>query len=187
MNRLPAAAAALILSTGSWSSPSHAAPAGAYAPDAAFVQIGGGTPTQAVSAGAQWTLPWHPGWGGGAVSSYLEAAIGRWRTEDSGVQHTAWVTQLGLTPVLRYRWNGGDSPWFLDAGIGVNVLTPVFRDGNRQFSTAFNFGDHIALGRSFGADRKQELSLRLQHFSNAGIKHPNPGINFIQLRYTVAF
>ena len=103
------------------------------------------------------------------------------------MQHTAWVTQLGLTPVLRYRFDGGDSPWFAEAGIGVNVLAPVYRDGDRQFSTAFNFGDHLALGRSFGAGGRQELSLRLQHFSNAGIKHPNPGINFVQLRYSVAF
>ena len=100
---------------------------------------------------------------------------------------TAWVTQLGLTPALRYQWDGGDSPWFAEAGIGINALAPVFRDGDRQFSTAFNFGDHIALGRSFDSDRRKELSLRLQHFSNGGIKRPNPGINFIQLRYTHAF
>jgi hypothetical protein len=28
-------------------------------------------------------------------------------------------------------------------------------------------------------------SLRLQHFSNAGIREPNPGINFAQLRLTL--
>jgi hypothetical protein len=118
---------------------------------------------------------------------YVEASLGRWRTEDKGVQHTASITQLGLTPVWRYRSDSGDSPWFVDAGIGVNVLSPLFRDGDRQFSTTFNFGEHLALGRSFNPDRRDELSLRLQHFSNGGIRRPNPGINFIQLRYTHAF
>ena len=34
---------------------------------------------------------------------------------------------------------------------------------------------------------RHELALRLQHFSNAGIKHPNPGENFVQLRYAQGF
>jgi hypothetical protein len=32
--------------------------------------------------------------------------------------------------------------------------------------------------------RQRELVLRVEHFSNAGIKHPNPGENYVQLRYT---
>lgn len=30
-------------------------------------------------------------------------------------------------------------------------------------------------------------ALRLQHFSNASIRHPNPGENFVQLRYARRF
>jgi hypothetical protein len=41
----------------------------------------------------------------------------------------------------------------------------------------------MAVGRMFGAERQHELVLRLEHFSNAGIDHPNPGENFVQLRY----
>ena len=36
---------------------------------------------------------------------------------------------------------------------------------------------------NFRNDR-QEVSLRFQHFSNAGIKEPNPGENFFQVRYS---
>ena len=32
-----------------------------------------------------------------------------------------------------------------------------------------------------------ELALRVQHYSNAGIRHPNPGENFVQLRGSFAF
>ena len=42
-------------------------------------------------------------------------------------------------------------------------------------------------GRNFGARQEHELVLRVEHFSNAGIKHPNPGENFAQLRYTYRF
>jgi lipid A 3-O-deacylase len=41
----------------------------------------------------------------------------------------------------------------------------------------------VAIGRRFGASKEHEVMLRLQHFSNAGIKHPNPGEDFLQLRY----
>ncbi len=186
MNRVSAAVAASFLLAGMGLSVCHAT-SSTLASKAAFVQFGKGTSTQTVTLGIQWALPWHHEWGSGELSSYVEASIGRWRTEDKDVQLTTWITQLGLTPALRYRWDGGDSPWFVEAGIGVNILTPVFRDGDRRFSTTFNFGDHIALGRSFDSERRKELSLRLQHFSNGGIKRPNPGINFIQLRYTHAF
>ena len=67
---------------------------------------------------------------------------------------------------------------------GVNVLAPLYRSRDKRFSTAFNFGDHVGIGVQLGDDHGQELSLRLQHFSNAGIKDPNPGENFVQLRYT---
>jgi lipid A 3-O-deacylase len=45
----------------------------------------------------------------------------------------------------------------------------------------------VGFGRSLDAQQHHELSLRLQHFSNADIKRPNPGENFVQLRYAVAF
>lgn len=186
MKRVSAVVVAAFLLAGMGLSVCHAA-SSTLALKTAFVQFGEGTSTQTVTFGIQWASAWHREWGSGELFSYVEASIGRWRTEDKGMRRTAWVTQLGLTPALRYQWDGGDSPWFAEAGIGINVLAPVFRDGDRQFSTAFNFGDHIALGRSFDSDRRKELSLRLQHFSNGGIKRPNPGINFIQLRYTHAF
>jgi lipid A 3-O-deacylase len=45
----------------------------------------------------------------------------------------------------------------------------------------------IGMGRSFGGHGKNEISLRLQHFSNGGIKKPNPGENFVRVRYTRRF
>lgn len=64
---------------------------------------------------------------------------------------------------------------------------PLFRAGLKQFSTEFNFGDHIAIGREFGERSRHALAVRIEHFSNAGINHPNPGENFLQLRYSYRF
>jgi len=71
--------------------------------------------------------------------------------------------------------------------MGVTLMTTIYQTDRKRFSTSFNFGDHVAVGCSFGARREQELALRLEHFSNAGIKRPNPGESFVQLRYSLRF
>ena len=158
-----------------------------WQPDKLFAQVGFAAETQTVVVGAIWKADWHREWLGGYATLYTEASFGRWLSDsDNGASSSAWVTQLGLTPVL--RWQPQSSPdWFFEAGIGANVLAPIFRSSDKRFSTAFNFGDHIAVGRRFGTAREHEVALRLQHFSNAGIRHPNPGENFVQLRYAQAF
>lgn len=57
----------------------------------------------------------------------------------------------------------------------------------KRFSTSFNFGDHIGVGLPLGEGDRQEVVLRIQHFSNGGIKRTNPGENFLQLRYVARF
>ena len=39
----------------------------------------------------------------------------------------------------------------------------------------------------FGEQKLNEISLRFEHHSNAAIKQPNPGENFLQLRYARRF
>ena len=53
--------------------------------------------------------------------------------------------------------------------------------GNRNLGTSYLFGSDVGVGYRF--DRKGfEIGYRFQHISNAGIKEPNDGINFHQLR-----
>ena len=63
----------------------------------------------------------------------------------------------------------------------------MYRTADKQFSTHCNFASVAAVGRSFGPQRRQELSLRFFHVSNADLKKPNPGENFLQLRYAAMF
>jgi lipid A 3-O-deacylase len=72
----------------------------------------------------------------------------------------------------------------LGTGTGAaNYIVPLFQTNHKRFSTEFNFGNHFAIGRQFGERSQHELALRVEHFSNAAIEHPNPGENFVQLRY----
>ena len=156
-------------------------------PEIGFVQVGRAEETRATVFGVIW--PWDKAWsmGGGQWSGYWELALGRWSTPGVDGRDRAWVTQFGVTPVFRFRPHAGASRWFFEAGIGVTVMTPIYRSPSKRFSTAFNFGDHLAVGRNFGENGRHELSLRYQHFSNGGVRHPNPGEDFIQLRYATSF
>ena len=97
------------------------------------------------------------------------------------------LTHLALVPTFRLRFDEGRSPWFAEGGIGISLMDARYITPTKEFSTRFNFADRIAIGRSFGLRGEHEVALQLQHVSNAGIKEPNPGENFLQLRYGVAF
>ena len=132
-------------------------------------------------------LPWAPGAGGpgGSTSFAWDVFVSQWHAP-RGSSHRNYV-QLGVLATWRYRFAGGTSPWFADAGIGPTVFNHVYRTPDREFSTAFQFMEVLALGRSFGERGQHEVSLRLQHVSNGSIKKPNPGENSVRLRYLYRF
>lgn len=178
------ALAALACSTAA----ADAAPPRGWSPDQLFVQSGFAEDAKALTAGAIWTTEWSRPFGGGLLNLYWEVSFGRWSTEQpDGSTRSSWVTQLGVTPVLRWHPSGDTTRWYVEGGIGANVLLPVYRSREKEFSTTFNFGDHLAIGTPFGEQGRHEIALRLQHYSNAGIKRPNPGEDFVQVRYVYKF
>jgi lipid A 3-O-deacylase len=165
--------------------PDAPAPFAALAPSAVFTQFGTADEVNAFTAGAMWNLrgdPTKSPW-----SVYLEASASRWSTRDGHPAEHGVLAQFAAIPVLRYHFDDGGSPWFVEGGIGATVTSSVYRSGQKRFSTAFNFGDHLGVGYAFGTTRRHEIVLRTEHFSNAGIEHPNPGQNFLQLRYAYHF
>jgi lipid A 3-O-deacylase len=152
-------------------------------PDAAFAQIGAADTTYGATTGLNWNWGRDLRLGTAHISGYWEASVSQWSYRTADARRTAGLVQLSLIPVFRWRPAQGASPWFAEAGIGATLTTVAYQTDRKRFSNRFNFGDHLALGRSFGRTRAHELSLRWEHFSNAGIKQPNPGENFVQLRY----
>jgi len=143
----------------------------AHAFDSISVEVGRGT--RAVDlwrVGVQWRE--RPAWLEGTDwSLYWDAAGGNWESD------TGSLTEASLTPTFRYGHERGP---YLDGGIGFHVLSETRISSVVEFSTRFQFGDHLGAGYRFG---RYDLSARIQHLSNAGIKNPNPGINFLQLRF----
>ena len=158
-----------------------------WQPDAVFSQLGAGTATDAWSVGAQWH--WRRAWlirDSLLLRGRWEFAVGRWRADEDDAGDESWVTQLSAVPSLRLSGLSSRG-WYAEIGSGPSVLMPVFQSRSRSFSTEFNFQSHLAVGRTLGMQGEHDLAFRIEHFSNAGIREPNPGMDFVSLRYTYRF
>jgi lipid A 3-O-deacylase len=94
------------------------------------------------------------------------------------------LTDFGFTPVLRYR-GASKQGLFIELGVGANYFTKKYNDDGNQLASNFEFGDHVGLGYLF--INKIELTLKFQHFSNAGIKEPNSGLNMGLIKIAYPF
>ncbi len=155
-----------------------------FAPETVFIKTAVAEKAAAFSLGAGWdksdwlwsSLP-------KALSLAFELELGHWQTFRLRYDQ-AEFTQFGLTPMLRLPL--ATSPhreWFVEGGVGFHFIVPLYHKQGKRFSTSFNFQDLIGIGARFGEARRHEVVLYLSHFSNADIKQPNPGENFLQLRY----
>ena len=101
-------------------------------------------------------------------AGYWDFSFAVWDNRDAS------TADLGVTPVIRFERDAG----YVEAAIGAHLVQRrISRD--RIFSTAFQFGDHIGLGMR---GRDIDVGVAFQHLSNASIRRPNPGINFVIVR-----
>lgn len=158
-----------------------AADGASWPPDRGFLQIGRQTDTRALTLGLNWDWSWNRPLGSGLLTGYHELTLGRWRAEVPEGHES--FTQLGYAPVLRWWSAGTPGGFFAEGGIGLNVISPRFRTVHKQVGSNFSFGDHLGVGWRSGGG--MEVSLRFEHFSNAGLAKPNPAIEFWQLRLSL--
>jgi lipid A 3-O-deacylase len=159
----------------------------AWRPDGVYSQVGAGAATDAWSIGGQWH--WKRGWvlrDSLVLHGRWEFSVGRWRTDLDDEGDRTWITQVSAVPTLRIS-NLSERGWYAELGSGPSLLMPVFRSRNREFSTELNFQSHLALGYVLGERGEHDFGVRIEHFSNAGIREPNPGMDFLSLRYTRRF
>lgn len=110
------------------------------------------------------------------LSGYWDAGVTRWSGLDA--------TSVGISPVLvlTFGENEGTVTPYFEAGIGAAYFTRYsFNDGDRDLGSGFQFEDRIGAGLRF--DTGAEVGIRLYHYSNAGIKSPNNGIETFALHY----
>lgn len=117
--------------------------------------------------------------GGSRLDLVGELGVAYWHADGSRSPGSAW--QFSAIPFLRWTWS---DRYYIEAGIGATAFSrTTFADKN--ISTAFQFGDHIGIGMHVTDNSR--LSLRYSHFSNAGIKRPNPGLDILQLTYSYQY
>ncbi|MDD4887404.1 MAG: acyloxyacyl hydrolase [Thiomonas sp.] len=164
---------------------------------AALLLAAGLAPAQAAELSALWGIDkgdeyrnatlalqsdpiWQHDFAHSQIDVVLEASLGQVSSsEGPGSRH---LTHVGLTPFARW--------WFapqtaMEFGIGANLFSGTTL-GAKRISTAFQFGDSIGLLHRF-AGTPWTLGARLTHYSNADIKRPNPGQDYLQVRLGYSF
>lgn len=151
----------------------------AAAVDSASIEVGSGEHVQILRASVQqqaWRRMWQSN--GTHAALHMDYSLAYWHATAyrnvSGARQN--LADLGITPVLRYQRDDGLG-WYLEGGIGAHLLSKRYDNRGHTFSTAFQFGDHLGLGYAFR--NGWQATLKIQHFSNGGIKKPNSGENFL--------
>lgn len=110
----------------------------------------------------------------GDARFYLETSANLWEYRHHGQSQSNHV--LAISPVVQFpAFSVYNTPFYIEAGIGVSLLDERYFAG-KNLSTHYQFEDRIGLVADFG---ETNVALRIIHYSNAGFKAPNPGINFL--------
>ncbi len=117
----------------------------------------------------------------GFVSGYFDLSYNHWGHENKDINAVAF------SPVLAYYF--GDEAKatsvrpYIEGGIGLTYIDE-YHISNRNLSSNFQFEDRIGVGiRTFYFD----FSFKYMHYSNAGIKDPNDGIDMWMLTTAIRF
>lgn len=174
MNKLIAAAAALLAAQSAY----------AFDVNSAYVEYGSSSKVRMVRVGA--TQDFKPAWSwfnsnGTHLTGYWDASVGFWEARQwnnvPGAKKN--IIDIGFTPVFRFE-NTNKKGFYVEGGIGAHLLSRTYNNNDDGLSTAFQFGDHVGVGYVF--DNKWEVAMKVQHFSNGGIKKPNSGVDYLVLK-----
>jgi lipid A 3-O-deacylase len=116
----------------------------------------------------------------------LIAQVSYWHAQQHPTDNGS-LWDVGVTPELRWlpAWGTSVQP-YLEAGVGVHLLSHTRINNTRDLSTAFQFGENFGTGIAFGEDHRFELGVYVQHESNASIKEPNPGLTYLGVVFRIA-
>ncbi|MBF8777875.1 acyloxyacyl hydrolase [Pseudomonas fulva] len=115
----------------------------------------------------------------GHLTGYWDAGYTYWEGGDASGAHS-----LSFSPVFTYEFSGFTYTPYIEAGIGIAAFSKT-RVGDQRLGSSFNFEDRIGLGLKLPSEQK--VGIRAIHYSNAGIRQPNDGIESYSLFYSKGF
>lgn len=110
----------------------------------------------------------------GHLGGYWDAGYTYWQSGDEA----ASAHSLSLSPVLVYTFNADGAQPFIEFGIGAALFSDT-EVGGRNMSSALHFEDRLGAGLQLRNGGR--LGIRAIHYSNAGLKSPNEGIESYSL------
>lgn len=116
----------------------------------------------------------------GYVSGFWSLAYTHWGKGKYGKD----AGTISFSPVFTYNFytNSGIEP-FIELGVGISAFSRT-KVGEKNLGSSFNFEDRIGLGARY---ERHTIGVRAFHYSNAGIKKPNNGIENYSLYYSYRF
>ncbi len=134
-----------------------------------------GQATANLSIAQDWEQRWFES-DTGHLSGYWNLAYTWWEAGRFGSDEHS----LSFSPVFVYYFNAERWQPFIEAGIGAAWFSSS-RVGDRRMGSSGHFEDRFAVGVQLS--ERDSLRLRVIHYSNAGFKSPNQGINSWSLVY----
>lgn len=105
---------------------------------------------------------WDPQWswwaiGGWHFTAVLEGHVAYWHSSTADVH--ANIFEFGVTPVLRFIKSSGPIRPYIEAGVGVRLLSHPSISSHYTMSSAFQFADMIGVGASFGSRQQYHTGI----------------------------
>lgn len=101
------------------------------------------------------------------------------------ISHYQTSNGVVFRPLLNFRpTKDGQSQWYWQFGVGLSYFDsksfdPIEFSTNGQFATLFGIGTYL------DKDLNHRLTLRYNHYSNAYLVKPNPGLDTISLDWHI--
>ena len=95
----------------------------------------------------------------------LQLGAGVWRVPDFSGRTRRY--DVSVTPVWRSETSLGATRGFLEAGLGVHLLSHTIRNDSHRLPSSLQFGSHLGAGIRLGPRGETSIGLVIQHLSTA--------------------
>lgn len=126
---------------------------------------------------------WSDDWGNWKATVRPEVEVSHFRYSGSKPGRSS-LNQLGAIAQFRLTYGSSKVRPYVEAGLGGSLFSHTSL-GDKAFSTAFQFSEHVGAGIEFA--ERWYVGWQFSHYSNAGIKRPNNGLDLHQIMLGMRF